>query len=150
ASLTTSCSISSTPAISVFSNLGISPFEAISVPPHGEEMARALRVLLPLDPQRADEVVHRARRALVLRSPAARKDVFAAERAPAGLQEEAQDLELLRTDIDRLAIAPHQLPIEVHLHLAESSQLRLLARRPPPQQSLDPRHQLSQPETLGQ
>src|SRR5262249_30701648 len=72
-----------------------SPLEAIPVPAHGEKVARVLRVRLHLYTQRADEVVHRARSALVLGAPAARQDVLPRERAPARLQEEPQHLELL-------------------------------------------------------
>src|SRR5882672_4931313 len=114
-----------------------SPLESVAVPAHGEEVARLLRVFLQLDAQRADEVVDRSRRALVLRSPAARKDVLAAQSAPTGLQEEAQYLELLRADLDRLALALDGLPIEVHFHRAEARDRRFLhGRRPAAEQRL--------------
>src|SRR5712692_7022799 len=59
-----------------------SPFEPVAVAADGEEVARLLGVALQLDAQRADEVVDRARGALVLRAPAAGQDVVAAQ-APA-------------------------------------------------------------------
>src|SRR5690242_16758503 len=90
-----------------------STLESIAVAAHGEEVARLLRIALQLDAQRSDEVVDRARRALVLRAPAAGEDVVAAQRAPARLQEEPQDLELLRRHLDRRAVARDGLSAEV-------------------------------------
>src|SRR5205085_2985267 len=104
----TSGSISSTPGSSV-STKRISPLEAVSVPAHGEEVPRRFRVLLQLDPQRADEIVHRPGRALVLRPPAAGKDVVAAQRPAARLEEEAQHLELLRAHLHRRTLALNRL-----------------------------------------
>src|SRR5689334_25392886 len=80
----TSGSTISTSGTAVGKNFTRSPLESVPVTAHGEEVARLLRVHLQLHPQRADEIVHRPGRALVLRSPAARKDVVAAEGAPAG------------------------------------------------------------------
>src|SRR2546430_3670189 len=90
ASRNTSGSTITTPGSSVWRNFKGSPLEPVSVPAHGEEMARLLRVHLQLDAQRADEVVDRSRRALVLRPPAARKDVVAAEGAAVRGEEEPQ------------------------------------------------------------
>src|SRR4051812_45305983 len=130
---------------------GASPVEPVSVPAHGEEVARLLRVHLQLDAQGADEVVHRARRALVLRAPAARKDVLAAERAAARLQEKPQHLELLRADLHRLVATHHRLAVQVHLHLAELHHRVLLrTRRAAAQERVHPREQLAEAEGLGE
>src|SRR6266851_4371007 len=138
ASRKTSGSTRITPGSWVSMNF-ISLLESVAVPAHGQEMAGILRVLLELDPQRADEVVHRPRRALVLRSPAARKQVVAGEGAPARGEEDAQHLELLRADVHRLLGPLHRLAVEVHLDVAEAGDRCLLrGRRPAAQQRLDP------------
>src|SRR6266436_655709 len=108
----TSGSTISTPGRSVSRNFKGSPLEPVPVPAHGEEVARFLRVHLQLDPQRPDEVVHRPRRALVLRPPAARKDVVAAEGPPVGGEEEPQHLEFLRAHLDGRPVAGDGLAIE--------------------------------------
>src|SRR6266478_9983758 len=115
----TSGSTITTPGRSVCRNFTGSPLEPVPVPAHGEEVARLLRVHLQLDPQRPDEVVHRPRRALVLRPPAARKDVVAAEGPPVGGEEEPQHLELLGTHLDRRAVSRDGLPVQIDLHLTE-------------------------------
>src|SRR4051794_31658496 len=112
-------------------------------------MARLFRVLLQLDAQRSDEVVHRARRALVLGAPAAREDIVAAQGAAARLEEEPQHLELLRAHLDGFPRALDRLPIEIHLDAAEARDRSLVRRRrPASQESLDPRQQLAEPERL--
>src|SRR6266850_1154061 len=147
----TSGSTISTPGRSVSRNFKRSPLEPVPVPAHGEEVARFLRVHLQLDPQRPDEVVHRPRGALVLRSPAARKDVVAAQRPPVGGEEEPQHLELLGAHLDRRAVSRDGLPLQVDLHLTELDQLGLVGdRRPASEQRLDPREELAQPEGLAQ
>jgi len=74
-----------TPGSLPCTNFKRSPLEPVAVPAHGQEVPRLLGVQLQLDAQGPDEVVHRAGRALVLRSPAARKDVLPAQGAPADL-----------------------------------------------------------------
>src|SRR5438045_9667582 len=147
ASRNTSGSTISTPGSSVSRNFKGSPLEPVPVPAHGEEVARFLRVHLQLDPQRADEIVHRPRRALVLRSPAARKDVVAAERAPVGGEEEPQHLELLGAHLDQRTVSRDGLPVEVHLHLSELDHLVLVGRgRPAAPPPLDAPQELAQSE----
>src|SRR2546423_1480398 len=92
-------------------------------------MARLLRVHSQLDAQRADEVVDRSRGALVLRPPAARKDVVAAEGAAIRGEKEAQHLELLRADVQGGPFAGDDLAVEVDLHLPETDDRVLLGRR---------------------
>src|SRR5438105_12881002 len=140
-----------TPGSSVWRNFKGSPFEAVPVTAHGEEVARLLRVGLQLDPQRADEVVDRPRRSLVLRAPAAGKDVVAAEGAAVGGEEQAQHLELLRADVDGGSLPRDDLAVEIDLHLSESDHRALFRRRrPPPQQGLHAREQLAEAERLAQ
>src|SRR5438445_2078765 len=128
-----------------------SPLEAVSVTAHGEEVARLLRVHFQLDPQRADEVVDRPRGALVLRAPAARKDVVAAERAAGGGEEQPQHPELLPADVDGGAVPGDELAVEIDLHRCEPDHRALFrSRRPPAQQGLDAREQLAEPERLAQ
>src|SRR5256886_13835056 len=128
-----------------------SPLEAVSVTAHGEEVARLLRVELQLDPQRADEVVDRPRGALVLRAPAARKDVVAGVRAAVGGEEQAQHPELLRADVDGGAVPGDDLAVQIDLHRSEPDHRALFrSRRPPAQQGLDAREQLAEPERLAQ
>src|SRR5438552_4572211 len=151
ASRKTSGSTITTPGSSVWMNFKGSPLEAVPVTAHGEEVARLLRVGLQLDPQRAHEVVDRPRRALVLRAPAAGKDVVAAEGAAVGGEEQAQHLELLRADIDGGSLPRDDLAVEIDLHLSESDHRALFRRRrPPPQQSLHARQQLAEAERLAQ
>src|SRR5438445_4887998 len=125
--------MSRTPGRSVFRiRIGVdSPFEPVAVAAHGEEVARLLRVALQLDAQRADEVVDRARRALVLGAPAAGEDVVAAERAAARLEEEPQHLEFLRGHLDGRSVAGDRLRAQVRLDLAELDAVRgrVVARR---------------------
>src|SRR5947207_1584859 len=113
-------------------------------------MARLLRVHLQLDAQRADEVVDRSRRALVLRPPAARKDVVAAEGAAVRGEEEPQHLELLRADVQLGALAGDDLAVEVDLHLPEPDDRVLLGRSgPAPQERFHPRQELPPPTLLS-
>src|SRR5438132_673290 len=93
-------------------------FSSLSRPP--AHVPRLLRVELQLDPQRADEVVDRPRGALVLRAPAARKDVVAAERAAVGGEEQPQHPELLRADVDGGAVPGDDLAVEIDLHRSET------------------------------
>src|SRR5437667_3335904 len=150
----TSDSITRTPGRSVFSvRIGAgSPFESVAVAADGEEVARLLRVALQFDPQRTDEVVHRAWSAFVLGAPAAGEDVVPAERPSARLEEEAQHFEFLGRHLDGRAVAGDGLRAEVCLDLPELDVVGrpVVARRPAAQQRLHPREQLAQPERFGQ
>src|SRR5712671_1154048 len=161
ASRNTSGSMSRTPGRSVFNRRMVdghlrsgreSSFESVAVAADGEEVARLLGVALQLHAQRPDEVVDRARSALVFRTPAAGQDVVAAEGPAAGLEEEPQHLELLRGHLDVRAVPGDGLRAEVRLDLAEADAVRrpLVARRPAAQERLDPREQLAQAERLGE
>src|SRR5712664_2604383 len=151
ASRNTSGSMRRTPGKSVF-NRRMSFFESVAVAADGQEVARLLGVAFQLDAQGADEVVDRARRALVLRAPAAGQDVVAAQRPAAGLEEQPQHFEFLRGHLDRVSVARDRLRAQVRLDLPELHAVRraVVAGRPAAEQRFDPREQLAQAERLGE
>src|ERR1700722_20529318 len=93
--------------------------EAVADAADGDQVARALRILLELGAELLDEVVDGARRAVVVRAPDAGEDGVAAERRAARLDEADQDVELRRRHLDRSAGAGDGAGGGVDLPVAE-------------------------------
>src|SRR5579864_3637637 len=127
--------------------------EAVPDAAHREDVARLLGIALDLRAELLDEVVDRARRAVVVGAPDAPEDVVAREHATLLVDDAEKDVELARGHLHGLAAAAHAPRGDVHLDVPErDAPLPLRLRRAysaAPERRAHAREELGQAERLG-